>query len=91
MTKKLEGSDEISILFSIVEKSNNYVSEEDLITHSPRERTCKFWILPIVYGGIFYGGGGVGFWGYVGGSFYGGIFHERREFSMKGAPDIPES
>ena len=40
---------EISILFNIVKKSNNYVFDEDSILHSPRRKGWKLWALPIVY------------------------------------------
>ena len=42
-----------------------------------------------VFGGYFCLARGVGGEGYVGEYFHGGIFHRGREFSMKGAPDLP--
>ena len=39
---------ETAILFIRVEKSNNYVFEDDF-PHTPREKGCKLWTSPIVY------------------------------------------
>ena len=40
---------ELAILLSIVEISNNYVFEDDLIPHSPQGKGCKLWTSPILY------------------------------------------
>ena len=47
--KSLNQNFEISILFSIVEKVNNYVFRIYLIPHSPRGRGCKLQTLTIAY------------------------------------------
>ena len=79
--KSLDQNFEIAILFSIVEKFDNYVFENDLITHNLRGKDYTFLSLSIVCikhlllgniqtfsGGIFSGArvGGSGGEGYVG-------------------------
>ena len=89
--KPLGQNFEIAILFSIVEKSDKYVFEDDLIPQRPPEEVlqvvnfahCLHIVLVIgkytdVFRGIISGGRGVG--GYLRGSFYGGSYQEGREF-----------
>ena len=47
--KSTDQNSEIAILFSIVEKPYNYVFEDDLLPHSPRERGYKFKTLTSAY------------------------------------------
>ena len=47
LPKSSDQNFEITILFNIVEKSNNYVFEDELILYSPR-KGCKFRTLHIV-------------------------------------------
>jgi hypothetical protein len=94
----------IVILFSVVEKSNNYVFEDALIPHSPWGKESRLRTLSIVCilyrllqsiqkisgGGYFtWWGGRSGGRGHVERSFNGGMFHGGREFFMKGVPDFP--
>jgi hypothetical protein len=50
---------EITIFFfKIIEKSNSYILEGDVIPHSPRGKGCKLWTLPIALYSI-------GYWKYI--------------------------
>jgi len=49
-TQKLPGQNsEIAILFTIIEKPNNYVFRYDLLPRSPCGRGCKLQTLTCVY------------------------------------------
>ena len=77
--KSPDQNSEIAILFTVVEKPNNYVFGDDLYPRSPRGRGCKLRTLTCVlhivtlngkctdvFGGIFFGlGGRVEVWGGV--------------------------
>ena len=90
--KSTDQNFEIAILFSVVEKHNNYVFGANLLPHSPQGRGCKLqtltkrlhivmiiWKCTDLFGMIFWLEGGVEGRGYVGGSSLGGIFRGRSE------------
>ena len=45
---------EIAILFSIVEKANNYVFEDDLISNSPGGRSASYEVCPLFTNSVGY-------------------------------------
>ena len=85
---------QIAILFSVVEKFNNYVLEDDLIHHGPRGRAASYELCPLfiysigyweIYksfqGDFFLMGGGVGLRGW--------IFSWGKRIFMKEVLDFP--
>ena len=91
--KSADQISEIAILFTMVEKPNNIVFRDDLLTRCPRGRGCKLQTLTFclhivmvtrkctdVFRGICFGLGGIVEGGYVGGYFHGETSHGGREF-----------